>query len=840
MKKIKRIIFYLIIFVALLSAGTYWYIKSTLPDYSGQYQVSGIKGKIEIIRDKSAIPHIYADHQDDLAFGMGYVMAEDRLWQMDLFKRVAIGRLSEIFGEQTLAADRFAKVLGFQRNALLLLDSLTLDEKEYLQAFVNGINKYIESHPGNIPMEFKILQYDAEKFSPLDIISLSYFQSYASNHNWKYELLRAAAIKELGEKKGRELVSAITFHGPYMAQPGEHDENEGRPAVKDFSQKPAVEPDNMADLSKVAERKLSNPLFAAMLEVDDQIKSIVGVQSNQVHSNYWVISGERSQSGKPVFANDYHMPFLLPSLWYEIHIVGDGIDAMGISMPGSPTIIAGHNKNIAWGATTTGADTQDMFWEKLNPDNPSEYMFNGEYIPFKTYTESIKYKKDGEILTDNITVKESRHGPVINSIVESLSGSDSLMALQGVENAAKGQMSFSMKIYKAKNWQEFKKALAEIRAPVWNWGYADQNGNIGYKLTGKIPVRKKGYGLEPHIGWTGEFEWMGYIPFEDLPEVYNPQSGYIISANNEILDSRYPHLIFGSTFQLPFRAMRIESLILKKDKLSQEDIRKIQADTHSEFALILGNYVKKTLDNTKNEDDRLKDIKEYIEAWDGATDVDNVANTIVQEFFVQLINKVYANKISDRLFKQFIKSGRLNYVASTLLLKLNDPAFEHWFDNPATQITETKEQTIEASLLAAYDSLKKYFGSDIKQWKWGEIHKTHFKHQMGKVTPFSWFCNIGPNKYGGDFSTVNPGTYQEIDQKPYPAVHGASMRHIVDFGYLENSDLVITTGQSGRRISPFYDDQAKLWHELGYLTIPTGKTKLESGSIGITILSPQD
>ncbi|RLD68009.1 MAG: hypothetical protein DRI95_03880 [Bacteroidetes bacterium] len=841
MKIIKRLIIYLLLFVAVLFAGIYLYVKFTLPDYSGTYNINGINGKIEIIRDQSAIPHIYADHQDDLAFGMGYVMAEDRLWQMDLFRRVATGKLSEVFGEKTLAADRFAKVLGFERNSFALFDSLQLNEKSYLLAFVDGINQYMETHPNDVPIEFRVLQYQPEKFTVYDIIALSHFQSYASNHNWKYELLRAAAIKELGEEKGRQLVPAITFFGPYMAQSGEHDEREGTPSVRSFSQVSQEDIRNKQTISKAQFNSNANTqLFAAMLVVDAQIKSIIGIQANQVHSNFWIVSGKKSHSGKPIFANDYHMPFLLPSLWYELHLVGNGIDAMGITLPGSPTIVAGHNQNIAWGATTTGADTQDLFWEKLNPDNPAEYECNGKYYSFIVHKETIKYTSDGKIMDEVLKVRESRHGPIVNEIVESITGNDAPLAIQSVKNAAKGQVSFSMKIYRASNWQEFKEAIAEVRTPVWNWGYADKNGNIAYKLNGKIPIRKNGNGLEPHEGWSGEFDWTGYIPFNELPESYNPNSGYIISANNEILDERYPYTIFGSTFQLPYRAMRIESLLQAKEKLSQEDIRSIQADTHSQFAVVLKEYIDKALESNQYNDDRLSEMNQYLLAWNGATDVNSVANTIVQEFFIQLTNKVYANKLSEPLFKQFLKAGKLNYVASVLLLMLQDPTFSHWFDDPATEVIENKQQTIAASLIAAHETLSGYFGSDIKKWKWGKIHKTHFKHQMGKVVPFKWFWNIGPDEYGGDISTINPGTYHDIDQKPYASAHGSSMRHIVDFGHLKNADLVITTGQSGRWLSPFYDDQAKLWHKQNYLNISTDKSKIESKSIGTTILSPVD
>ncbi len=840
-KSFKRIITVFsitFIIIGLLSTIIYWYIKSTLPNYTGMYQVSGIDGTIKIIRDKHAVPHIYADHKNDLAFGMGYVMAEDRLWQMDLFRRVASGKLSEIFGAKTLKADRFSRVLGFKREAISLFNNLPPDQKVYLETFVSGINKYIKLHPDKIPIEFKVLQYKPEYFSSIDIMALSHFQSYASNHNWKYELLRATAIMELGEIKGRQLVPAMTFHGPYMSQPGEHNKREGTPAIQNFSQSNIQTLNtNISITKKQINSQVGNKIFAAMIETDKIINSLSGIRTNQVHSNFWIVSGKKSKSGKPIFSNDYHMPFLLPSLWYELHIISDGIDAIGITMPGYPTILAGHNRHIAWGATTTGADTQDLFWEKPNPANHNEYLYKGKYYPFKKVKEIIKYRENGKLQTEELLVKISRHGPIINSISKSISKDDPPLALQSVKNAAKGQLSFTMKIYCAKNWSEFKQAIAQIRTPIWNWGFADSMGNIGYKLNGKIPLRKNGHGLEPHDGWTGEYDWKGFIPFTDLPEVFNPKTGYIISANTEVVNAKYPHLIFGSTFQLPFRAMRIESLLNEKNnqKLNQQDIRAIQKDQHSQFALNLNSYLQKALSETKNNNNKLIAMNKYLKNWDGNTNTKSVSNTIIQEFFLQLLRRTFANKMSQSLFKQFIESGNLNYAASVLLLMLRDPDYEEWFDNPHTNEIENKNQTIVISLNAAYDSLAKYFGNDISHWRWGEIHKTLFKHQMGVVAPFKWFWNIGPQQIGGDFSTVNPGTYLDIYTKPYWATHGASMRHIVDFGNWQNADLIITTGQSGRWLSPYYDDQADLWHEQKYINIKTTKKDITKDSIGETV-----
>lgn len=826
MKIFKRIFFVLSVLIIISILGIYFYTKSTLPNYEGNYKVAGIDDSIEIYRDENAIPHIYAKNQNDLTFGMGYVMAQDRLWQMDLFRRVATGRLSEIFGERTLKADRFAKVIGFQRNAISVLKTFSPKEMAYLNAFVKGINSYIQSNTNELPIEFTVLSYKPNPFTLEEIIALSNFQAYASNNNWKYEIMRYQAIDELGEKKGRDFIPALTFNGPFMTQPDVHRINEG-----------IVNKRDLTDIS-TDQKERNSTIGKTILQADSIINQLTGIQANEVHSNFWLVGRKRSESGNAILANDYHMPFLLPSLWYEVHLIAPGINAMGIALPGYPTIVAGHNQDIAWGATTSGVDTQDLVLEKRNPNNSDEYLYNGVFYSFKKVEDSIRYKSSNGFKTEKITIKISRNGPIINSLNKNTTSKEIPIAFRSVKDAAEGQITFCMNLYKAKNWLEFKDALVNVKTPVWNWGFADKNGNIGYKLNGEIPIRAKGFGLEPIPGWTNEYGWIGTIPFNELPEVYNPESGYIVSANNEIIDNHYKYFLFGSNFQLPYRAIRIAELLNKKELLNQEDMRKIQSDTYSEFGLKLAKIILEV--NPKTEEGKIKINKlvKHLKNWDGITDTESIATTITQEFMLTLLKNTFANKVSKDLYEQFVKFGNLNYAAATLLLKLNDKSQENWFDNPNTEIVESKNQTIIRSLIETYDTLTLELGSDLNKWEWGKIHHIKFKHQMGNIAPFKWFWNTSSKGYSGDLSTVNPGTFTDIHTKPYHANHGASMRHIIDFGNIEKSDLIITTGESGRWLSPYYKNQEKLWYNQKYININTNKGILKNKAIGITILMP--
>lgn len=824
MKVFKIVVVILLIIIVIVVAGVYLFVKTTLPDYDGKYTVDGIRGRIEIVRDVHGIPHIFADDQNDLVFGLGYAMAQDRLWQMDIFRRASKGRLSEIFGKVALDADRFSRVLGFGRSADGAVEGFTTEEREHFESFLKGINLYIDSKRNELPVEFRLLGYEAEPFTPSDIIASVLYQAFLNNHNWKFEISRLLAISELGDRRGRELFPAITFHGPYMSQPGRHSTLEGIPASEKLS------------FMKKGDGTVPRYVLAQLLEIDAFLEKYSGIRSQLVHSNCWAVSGMHTRSGKALLSNDYHMPLHLPSLWYEIHLKGEGIDAMGITLPGFPSIIAGHNRDIAWGATTTGADTQDIFIEKLNPKNADEYLFRGRYEKFEKVVEKIYYKEGDEKKHHDETVLVSRHGPIINTIIKDFGEKHPPLALRTVKGAINGIITFSMKIYRCRNWEEFKNALSLNNSFIWNWVYADREGNIGFRVNGMIPIRRKGRGLEPVPGWSGEYEWRGLIPYNKLPECYNPKSGYIVTANNEISDS-FPFMIKGTAFVLPYRAMRIEEMIREENEASYETMRTIQSDTRTQFGMIIADHVVQAAEELKSTDERVLELVSYLRNWDGSSGVDSVGMTIAFEVFVQLMDNMYKSRITDELYKRLI--DQLHYSAALPLLMLRDSSYAHWYDIPDTEEVEGKNEIILKSLRDADKALTAFFGNDIADWRWGEIHTYTFKHALGSIPPFKWLWNIGPVAFPGDISTINPGNFSNIMKKPYEVTDGASMRHLVDYGDYENAKFVITTGQSERWLSPYYDDQTNLWLEVRYHPMWMKREVLEKHAEGLMIFSPR-
>jgi len=826
MKIIKIAVSVLLVLVLLIVAGSYFFVKSTLPHRDGIVLVKGLDGVVEIMWDSWGVPHIFAETKDDLAFGMGYAMAQDRLWQMDMFRRVASGTLSEIIGEAALESDSFARVMGFRRNAHTYIDTMSTEEIAYVESFLLGINTYIEANPKKLPVEFKILGYEPEPFTVADVVALTFFQATASNGNYQFELSRYLAVSELGGERGRELMCALTFHGPYMSLPGYDDPKEGAPASAPWDT-PILESASGPDPE----------VLAALVRANETFSLFTGLSCGTIHSNCWAVSGDLTESGGAMLANDYHMPLLLPSMWYEVHISGAGIDAMGITLPGFPAIVAGHNRDIAWGATTTGADTQDLYMERLNPENPDEYLYNGEYVPFDVVIETIDYKGKEGMESLELVVRISRHGPIINDVIPEIDETAPPLALREVAGASEGAFSFCMEIVAASNWEEFLGALEDFGTPVWNWVYADKNGNVGYKNNGRIPIRGKGSGLEPVPGWDADYEWIGIIPFEMLPEVYNPDTGYIVTANNEIVDDSFPYHIQVSSAATPFRSMRIEELVRGTEKHTPGTMRDIQADMISGIGPVVAGYVVEAVGNTPDVDERMEELSTLLASWDGDASIDSPAQALAHEVFVVLVEKMFKEKISEDLYGRF--ASRPEYVAQVLLVMLSDDSYAWWYDDVNTGDVEGRDGLLIAALMDADAALIDSFGTaDVAEWAWGDIHTLGFTHALGVVPPFKWFWNVDPRPFGGDFSTVNPGNHLNIAEKPYAVTNGSSMRHIIDFGDFDSGSFVITTGESGRWLDPHYRDQAPLWFEVEAHPMLMERDDVEANAEAKLTLSP--
>jgi penicillin amidase len=535
----------ILVCVLLIGAGLgyYWFrhaIHESLPQFSGQVVVSGIKQKIEIIRDFYGVPHIYAQNEPDLYFGLGYAMAQDRLWQMEFHRRLGHGRLSEIFGEDFIEADRFFRLLSAAG-----INKQFPDELAFLtHSFADGINAYLTTHRDRLPLEFKLLRYTPEPWAPDDYLAILKVVNWGLSLGWSVDLTAGKILEKVGETKFKEAFP--------------------------------VWPDDSAVIVP-QESKISSHLSESILATLSAVRKLASIASAAA-SNNWAVSGSRSVSGKPILANDPHLMLANPSFWWEAHIVCPTINVSGFAIAGVPGIPMGHNHHVAWGVTNVMVDDADFFIEKINPDNPRQYLYKGRWEDMRVVEETIRIKGKDPV---NIEIGLTRHGPILTEIKE---GSEPrAISVKWAFNDGLQPAKANYLLVKATDVNEVKAALKYWELPSQNFVFADTSGNIGYWCSATVPIRSKGDGLLPVPGWSGEYEWKGYVPFEKRPHIINPEGGFIATANNKVTAENYPHFI-GHYWEPSDRITRIRQLLDTRKKLSVEDIKRMQQDVYNVLA----------------------------------------------------------------------------------------------------------------------------------------------------------------------------------------------------------------------------------------------------------------
>jgi penicillin amidase len=574
-----------IVLVILAGVGT-WFVRRPWPTVNGTLTISGLLAPVEVIRDEWGVPHIYAENEHDLFFAQGYVHAQDRLWQMEFNRRIGSGTLSAVLGEATLDTDRFLRTIGLRRAAEQDWAQLEDETRAIMEAYAEGVNAYIETHRDRLPLEFTILGVDPAPWTPVDTLAWGKVMSFDLGSNYEFELLRARMIAELGQEAAQQLLP------PYA---------EGAPVI--------IPPETRSYAW------LRDARFGGL----DALAAVLGERGPTSGSNNWVIHGSRTATGMPILADDTHLGLNMPSIWYENGLHGGRFDSVGFSFPGVPLIIIGHNSRIAWGVTNLGPDVQDLYIEKLNDTNhPTQYEFKGEWQDLQAARETIQVK-DQEPVTLDVMI--TRHGPIMNEVIGDLDGAEPV-ALRWTALDASNLFRSVLLLNLATNWDEFREALSYWDVPSQNFVYADVDGNIGYQSPGKIPVRAPGHqGLVPVPGWTGEYEWQGFISFDELPNVFNPPTGFVATANNKVVPDDYAyHLAYE--WAAPYRAERITDLLTADGNITQEEIRDIQAQTYSLPAEALRPYL---LDIEPENDLQTRALAQ-LEAWDLYNETDRTGS----------------------------------------------------------------------------------------------------------------------------------------------------------------------------------------------------------------------
>jgi len=764
MKKLLKITALSLLFLFLgFFLCLFFLLYNSLPKTKGKVSLKGLKAEVKIIRDSWGVPHIFAQNEEDLFFACGYVHAQDRMWQMELTRRAGFGRLSEIFGERTLKRDKYLRALGLEEAVQKDFANLTPELKELLLAYSRGINSWMDSRKFDWPPEFLILGYRPHPWDMRDILVIKEVMALLLSVDYQSELGRAKLIKKFGPERALQILEEGVELPSYDMKEG---------------------------------------------TLPEWLES-----QNFRGSNGWVLSGQRTESGKPLLANDPHLEISLPSIWYEIHLHCPSLNVIGVSFPGIPIIAIGHNDSIAWGVTNSFADVQDLCIEKLN-DSQDMYLDSEGWksILKKEKKIRVKGRKEAEILE----VLWTKQGPIISPHIVS---SETPLSLRWTNYTGDRTAESFYLLNKAQTWDEFVKAMALFGSPSQNFVYADKEGNIGYYLNGKIPRRSKEAALFPFPGWMEEGNWQGFLEEDEKPTMYNPPGGFIVNANNKIVPDGYPHYV-SSNWLVSFRAERIKELLLQRDKHSVESLKEIQNDVFTKEGELFLPYILEMKVSEQNVDK----AQEILRNWDSRLS-SGEAPALYKIFMDIFQEEVFRDDLGEDFesFKALFKDREAG------LYRIIGEPLSPWFDKKETQAVETREDIIKMSFDKAYDWLLKRYGSPDR-WDWRRINPIRFQHSLGEV-PLLKFLNRGPFFMEGDEYTVR--VFFLTEDKQY---WGASYRQVIDLSDFRNSVCVFTSGESGHFLSRYYDDQIPLWLEGQYHPMLFYPDDIKANTRGILIL----
>ncbi len=793
MKKWMLIIGAALVSLIVIAAGSgyVWFqytVKKSLPQISGELNIPGIKEEVEIIRDNYGVPHIYAKNEPDLYFALGYAMAQDRLWQMEFTRRLGQGRLSEIFGEDFIKVDRYFRTL----TAAGINKKVPNEFAFMLQSFTKGLNAYLETHRDRLPIEFKLLRYEPEPWQVDDYVQIVKVITWALSAGWKIDLVAGEILKKVGDERFKDAFPLWPDHAPLII------------------------PEEIKALSLN-----SNSTF----ETVSLIEKLITLPSAGA-SNNWVVAGKKSITGKPILANDTHLPLKNPSFWWEVHLVCPNINVSGFAVPGVPGIPIGQNRHVAWGITNVMVDDVDFYVEKINPNNPRQYWYKDQWEDMKVKVETIRVKGKEPVKTEILL---TRNGPVVTGSGDS--SKERLISARWAFTDGLQPVQAGALLIKAKDVEEVKEALRYWELPGQNFVFADTKGNIGFWCCATVPIRLKGDGLLPVPGWTGEYEWKGYVPFEERPHLINPETGFIATANNKITGKDYPYLI-SRYWEPTDRITRIVQLLKGKEKLSVEDFKKMHQDIYCPQASELIPKIIKVLEEQFTDKDGNK-AKDILSKWDFVMDKESVAACLYEMTYRKMMGNIFKDEMGEEIFEKYLKTSLFPPRAVNAMVR---NGASPWFDNIDTPEKETMDQIIALSLRQTFSELKEVLGNDMDKWSWGQIHTLTFEHVLGKKKPLNLIFNIGPFPVGGNLLTINKKKYS-LD-KPYNANHGVSMRMIVDLSNMDGSLHVLPTGESGQLKSPNYRDQLPLYLSGKYHPVWIDRRDAEEHSQGTLTLKP--
>lgn len=820
-KVFKWVVSIVVILVLLTGSGGYLYLRNSLPQLDGTLKVAGLSAPVEIIRDTDAVPHIYAENKLDAYFGLGYVHAQDRLWEMEIWRRITQGRFAEVFGENALGSDRYLRTLGLQRAGESAWQNLAPETKDIVNAYSAGVNAFLSAHHGSqLPLEFTVFGIVPEPWTSVDSVSWAKIFALDLASNMGTEIFHDDLSQTLGAERAQQLFPSYPASGPVII-PG------------------------------TAQGSGQRSRYEQFVEMQSNLQSISGIggpQTGAKGSNSWVVDASKSASGKPIMANDPHLTMTIPG-WYVAHLSAGDFDVIGATIPGLPAVVLGRNRHIAWGFTGLNPDVQDVYRERLD-DTGTMAEFQGKMEPMQIINESIKVL-GGPPVTYQVRI--TRHGPLISDAINA-GDQDSIIppylrrpapfepmalrwtALDPADTTAEAFLGLA----EAHNWDEVVGSLSHLVAPGLNFVYADVDGNIGYySAAGRIPIRSVGDGSVPLDGWTGTNEWKGWVPFEEMPYSYNPPEHFIATANNKPISDDYPHFL-GNEWTPPYRAQRIVDLLNKKEKFSLGELADMQGDTVS---LQSRELLPVLLKLVTAKDDNQQRALQLLQDWDGDTNTESIATTIYEVWWSHLPRAVVQDELGRRL--SAVYQGNFTFTSSFILSTLEDRT-NIWCDNVTTaerteDCAEVAQQTFEATLA----DLKTKLGDDMNAWQWKRLHTSLVFHvpffSIPPLRPI--FSRSAPN--GGDSSTINMGAFFGEPYSPasddlyYVNSFGPSYRQVIDLADPDGGGFIETVGQSGHILSPHYGDFFDDWLAVRLRKLRFTRASVDAAHEATLYLEPQ-
>src|SRR5687768_9749415 len=774
---------------------------------AGPIVLGGLRERVTIRRDERGIPYVEAKNDEDLAFAQGYVTASDRLWQMDLFRRTERGELAEVLtaGPNNIALeqDKQHRTLGFAAVAEAEFANASPQSRVMLEAYARGVNAYISTLDAkSLPLEFQILQYRPKPWTPADSLLIIKLFFEALSSTYRLDLMREA-LAAIPEAKRAAL---MPVQGPLDVL-----------VVGKDSKKPKTTNRQMTLPGQWTSESL-NALVRDQAISDDALARVGMYAEGLAASNNWVVSGKRTTTGKPLLANDPHLMPSAPPIWHMVHLSAPGVRVAGVTAPGLPGVIIGHNEHIAWGFTNVGPDVQDLYIEKFDPANAKRYMTPAGWRDAEIRKEEIKVRKgftdpSTDIVAHEVTV--TRHGPIVFEKAEKR------YALRWT--ALDPKLSNPESTYlmnRARNWKEFTAALKTFTAPAQNIVYADVDGHIGYHVAGVVPIRKSGDGSVPYDGSTDAGEWVSFIPPDKLPQLFDPPSGIIVTANQRIVGSDYPYFLTHSWAQ-PYRARRIQDLLHEKPKLSADDYRRILGDVYSiGYASFARNIAKTLRKELKPDETKLAASVDQFEKWDGNVNADSTVAPLLQQMRAAFRSRVLTAALGADLVKIY---GWSNF--DTTIDRLMEEQPKEWLPKEFTSYADL----LRASYTDARAALTKSLGEDESRWKWGEMVKVRFQHPLAAVPFIGNQFTVPPFPQNGTSSlaaTVNVGA-------------AVSMRLIADTSDWDKTRHGITLGQSGIPSSPHWKDQLDDWRAVTPRVFPFSEPAVANATKHTVVLEPK-